>query len=215
MIEKVSRLLIAVVVLGWAGMASADPMSEAIVELQHDWAKGYYNTPAKQQDSYFEALQAKAHQVTEKFPGRPEPLIWEGIITSTHAKYQGIFSAGGTAKAARDLLLAAEKIDPNALDGSALTSLGSLYYKVPRFGSFGDYDKARDYLERGLKVNPNGMDPNFFYGEFNLEHGDKALAIEHLKKALAAPPRPGREDADEGRKGEIQQALKKAEQRSN
>lgn len=217
MIERISRLLIAVVVLGWSGMASADPLNDAIVELQHDWAKGYYNTPAKQQESFFEGLQAKAHQVTEKFPGRPEPLIWEGIITSTHAKYQGLFSAGGTAKAARDLLRAAEKIDPNAMDGSALTSLGSLYYKVPRFGSFGDHDKARDYLERALSINPNGIDPNFFYGEFLVEHGDKpgdkALGVEHLKKALAAPPRPGREDADEGRKGEIQQVLKKAEQR--
>ncbi len=212
MLTRISKLAVVAFVLCWAGLASADPMGDAIVELQHGWAKGYYSTPEKQQDSYFEALQAKAHQVTERFPGRAEPLIWEGIITSTHAKYQSIFSAGGTAKAARDLLLAAEKIDANALDGSALTSLGSLYYKVPRFGSFGDHDKAREYLERALKINPNGIDSNFFYGELMLERGDKAMAAEYLKKALAAPPRPGREDADEGRRGEIQQALKKAAQ---
>lgn len=211
MLKKIARLVIAALWISWAGLAGADPLFDAIVELQREWAKGYYSTPEKQQESYFSALQAKAHQVTEKFPGRAEPLIWEGIITSTHAKYQSLFSAGGTAKAARDLLLAAEKIDPNALDGSALTSLGSLYYKVPRFGSFGDHDKARDYLERALKINPNGIDPNFFYGEFLLERGDKAKATEYLKKALAAPPRPSREDADEGRKGEIQQALQKAE----
>lgn len=213
MTAKTSRLIIAFVALCWAGMTGADPMGDAIAELQHGWAQGYYSTPEKQQESHFQALRNKAHQVTEKFPGRAEPLIWEGIITSTLAKYQSIFSAGGTAKAARDLLLAAEKIDANALDGSALTSLGSLYYKVPRIGSFGDHDKAREYLERALKVNPNGIDPNFFYGEFMLEKGNYAKAIEHLKKALSAPPRPGREDADEGRKGEIQQALKKAEQR--
>ena len=212
MAAKISGLIVAFIALCCAGMANADPMGDAVVELQHGWAKGYYSTPEKQQESYFEELQAKAHQVTEKFPGHAEPLIWEGIITSTHAKYQSIFSAGGTAKAARDLLLAAEKIDANALDGSAPTSLGSLYYKVPRFGSFGDHDKAREYLERALKINPDGMDPNFFYGEFMLEKGNYTKATEHLKKALAAPPRPGREDADEGRKGEIQQALKKAEQ---
>ena len=211
MLTRISKLAVVAFVLCWAGWASADPMSDAIVELQHGWARGYYNTPAKQQESYFETLQAKAHQLSEKFPGRAEPLIWEGIITSTLAKYQSIFSAGGTAKAARDLLLAAEKIDANALDGSALTSLGSLYYKVPRFGSFGDYDKARDYLERALKINPDGIDPNFFYGELMLERGDKAKAAEYLKKALAAAPRPGREDADEGRRSEIRQVLKKAE----
>ena len=212
MLNKIARLVIAALWISRAGMAGADPLGDAIAELQHEWAKGYYSTPEKQQESYFAALQVKAHQVTEKFPARAEPLIWEGIITSTHAKYQSIFSAGGTAKAARDLLLAAEKIDPNVLDGSALTSLGSLYYKVPRFGSFGDHDKARDYLERALRINPNGMDPNFFYGEFLLERGEKTKAAEYLKKALSAPPRPGREDADEGRKGEIQQAMQKAEQ---
>lgn len=209
MLFKTPKFVIAAVMLCWAGMASADSLGDAIAELQHAWAKGYYSTPEKQQDDYFETLQVRAHQVTAKFPGRAEPLIWEGIITSTHAKYQSIFSAGGTAKAARDLLLAAEKIDANALDGSALTSLGSLYYKVPRFGSFGDYDKAREYLERALKVNPSGIDQNFFYGEFLGERGEKARAIEYLKKALVAPARSGRDDADSGRRAEIQQLLDK------
>lgn len=211
MLSRISKFVVVAVMLCWAGFSAADEMGDAIIELQHAWAKGYYSTPKDQQDDYFEALQNKAHQVTEKFPGRAEPLIWEGIITSTHAKYQSIFSAGGTAKKARDLLLAAEKINPNALDGSALTSLGSLYYKVPRFGSFGDYDKAREYLERALKVNPTGIDQNFFYGEFLSERGEKAKAIEYLKKALAAPARPGRNDADTGRRGEIQQLLSKLE----
>lgn len=211
MTVKLFRMFFVLLALCWAGGASADPMMDAITELQHAWAKGYYSTPKGEQDDYFEALQNKAHRVSEQFPGRAEPLIWEGIITSTHAKYQSIFSAGGTAKKARDLLLAAEKIDANALDGSALTSLGSLYYKVPRFGSFGDYDKAREYLERALKVNPTGIDQNFFYGEFLSERGEKAKAIEYLKKALAAPARPGRDDADNGRHGEIQQLLNKLE----
>lgn len=208
---KLFRMFFVLLALCWAGFASADPMMDAIAELQHAWAKGYYSTPKGEQDDYFEALQNKAHQVSEQFPGRAEPLIWEGIITSTHAKYQGMFSAGGTAKKARDLLLAAEKIDPNALDGSALTSLGSLYYKVPRGISFGDHDKAREYLERALKVNPNGIDQNFFYGEFLSEKGEKPKAIEYLKKALAAPARPGRDDADSGRRSEIQQLLSKLE----
>lgn len=205
MLKKILSLLM--LVLAASGAAYADPMMDAIVELQHDWAKGYYATPANQQEDYFAALQNKAHGVSIKYPGRAEPLIWEGIITSTHAKYQSIFSAGGTARDARDFLLVAEKIDPNALDGSALTSLGSLYYKVPRFGSFGDYGKARSYLERALKINPSGIDPNFFYGELLSRQGDNVQAIAYLKKALAAPPRPGREDADRGRRAEIQQML--------
>lgn len=209
MLVEIRNLLVAVLLLGCSGIAAADELGDAIVELQHAWAKGYYSTPEKQQDGYFEALRSRAHQVSARFAGRAEPLIWEGIIASTHAKYQSVFSAGGTAKEARDLLLAAEKIDANALDGSALTSLGSLYYKVPRFGSFGDHDKARAYLERALKINPSGIDPNYFYGEFLYEKGENAKAAEYLKKALAAPARPGREDADTGRRAEIQALLNK------
>ncbi|HEX5337099.1 MAG TPA: tetratricopeptide repeat protein [Gallionella sp.] len=193
--------------------ASAETLDAAIARLQHEWATANYQTPEKDREAALKKLSEEAHQVTASNPGRAEPLIWEGIITSTLAKYQSLFSAGGTAKAARDLLLAAEKIDPNALDGSALTSLGSLYYKVPRFGSFGDHDKARAYLERSLKISPNGIDQNYFYADFLYERGEYAKALEYFKKALNAPARPGREDADAGRKADIQEGIKKVEKK--
>lgn len=193
--------------------AETAPLDAAIAKLQHEWATANYKLPEKDREAALKKLSEQAHQVTASHPGRAEPLIWEGIITSTLAKYQSVFSAGGTAKAARDLLLAAEKIDPNALDGSALTSLGSLYYKVPRFGSFGDHGKAREYLERALKVNPNGIDQNYFYADFLLEEGEYAKSLEYFKKALNAPPRPGREDADAGRKSDIQEGIRKAEKK--
>lgn len=205
--------LIALLFAANTAFAETAPLDASIEKLQHEWATAYYKTPEKDKEAAFEKLVEEAHKVSAANPGRAEPLIWEGIITSTLAKYQSIFSAGGTAKAARDLLLAAEKIDANALNGSALTSLGSLYYKVPRFGSFGDHDKARDYLERALKVNPDGIDPNFFMGELMVERGENAKALEYFKKALNAPARPGREDADTGRKAEIQDAIKKIEKK--
>lgn len=208
---KMYAWLIALLFAANTAFAETTPLDASIAKLQHDWAKVYYQTPEKDKEAAFEKLVKEAHQVTTANPGRAEPLIWEGIITSTLAKYQSIFSAGGTAKAARDLLLAAEKIDANALNGSSLTSLGSLYYKVPRFGSFGDHDKAREYLERALKINPDGIDPNFFMGELMVERGEKTKALEYFKKALNAPVRPSREDADTGRKAEIQDAIKKLE----
>lgn len=210
---KMYAWLIALLFAANAAFAETAPLDASIEKLQHEWATAYYKTPEKDKEAAFEKLVEEAHKVSAANPGRAEPLIWEGIITSTLAKYQSIFSAGGTAKAARDLLLAAEKIDANALNGSALTSLGSLYYKVPRFGSFGDHDKARDYLERALKVNPDGIDPNFFMGELMVERGESAKALEYFKKALNAPARPGREDADTGRKAEIQDAIKKIEKK--
>jgi len=192
---------------------AATPLDNSIAQLQHEWAAANYKTPENKRADTLEKLVKEAHQVSAANPGRAEPLIWEGIITSTLAKYQSIFSAGGTAKSARDLLLAAEKIDANALDGSALTSLGSLYYKVPSFGSFGDHKKAREYLERSLKISPNGIDQNYFYADFLLEEGEYAKSIEYFKKALNAPARPGREDADAGRRADIQEGIRKAEKK--
>ncbi|MFA6972548.1 MAG: hypothetical protein WC208_14285 [Gallionella sp.] len=199
--------------LAFSFNAAAEPLDASIAQLQHEWASANYQLPEKNREDALEKLVKEAHQVTAANPGRAEPLIWEGIITSTLAKYQSLFSAGGTAKAARDLLLAAEKINPNALDGSALTSLGSLYYKVPSFGSFGDHKKAREYLERSLKISPNGIDQNYFYADFLLVEGEYAKSLEYFKKALNAPARPGREDADAGRRADIQEGIKKAEKK--
>lgn len=192
---------------------AATPLDASIAQLQHEWAAANYQLPEKNRADALDKLVKEAHQVSAANPGRAEPLIWEGIITSTLAKYQSLFSAGGTAKAARDLLLSAEKIDANALEGSALTSLGSLYYKVPSFGSFGDHKKAREYLERALKVSPNGIDQNYFYADFLLEEGEYAKSLEYFKKALNAPARPGREDADTGRHADINAGIKKAEKK--
>ena len=138
-------------------------------------------------------------------------MIWEAIILSGYAKAKGGLGALKFAEQARDLLIASLKIDPNALQGSANTSLGSLYYKVPRWPiGFGDHKKAREHLEKALAINPTGIDPNYFYADFLLQEGESAKAAEYFNRALAAPPRPGREDADEGRKSDIMEGLKKA-----
>ena len=68
---------------------------------------------------------------------------------------------------------------------------------------------SEQLLKQALAINPTGIDPNFFYGDFLLEQGDKAQAKIYLDKALAAPARPGREVADEGRKTEIRERLAK------
>ena len=190
-------------------------LDPAIVQLQHDWAKANYSTPKDQQEAAFKALAEKAHQVASTSNDKAEAMIWEAIVQSGYAKAKGGIGALKHAEQARDLLLAAAKINPQALQGSAYTSLGSLYYKVPRWPlGFGDKKKAREYLEKALQINPNGIDPNYFYADFLLEQGETAQAIEYFNKALSAPPRPGREDADAGRRADIQEGLKKAEKKS-
>lgn len=187
---------------------AGDGVSQAIQALQQQWAVANYETPKDQQDKAFERLTGEAESVVQANPGRAEPLIWEAIIVSTHAGVSGGFGALAKAKRARKLLEQAEKIDPTALNGSAYTSLGSLYYKVPGWPvGFGNDDKAEAYLKKALTINPHGIDPNYFYGDYLIAQGRYAEAQRYLERALNAPARPGRELADRGRREEVQQAL--------
>mgnify|MGYP000489091359 CR=1 FL=1 len=56
--------------------------------------------------------------------------------------------------------------------------------------------------------NPTGIDNNFFYASFLADEKDYEKAEEYYLRAQAAPPRPGRDMADKGRRAEIDLALK-------
>ncbi len=188
----------------WAGVP------QDVAELQHEWARIKYQAPAAEREKEFERLMKQAEQITAQNPNRAEVLIWQGIIESTYAGAKGGLGALSHAKNAKKYLERAIEIDPKALDGSAYTSLGSLCYQVPGWPiGFGDNKKAAEYLKMGLAINPNGIDPNYFYGDFLYKTDDLAGAEQSLRRALQAPARLGRQVADEGRRKEIQQLLEK------
>ena len=185
---------------------ATDPAFDAELQsIQQAWANVNYETPAGDaREHAFDALEKRAEAFTHQHPSRAEALIWEAIVESSYAGAKGGLGALSLCKEARGNLEAALKLDPTALDGSAYTSLGTLYYKVPGFPlGFGDHEKAARLLLQALKLNPNGIDPNFFYGEYLFEESDYAHALQYLDKALRAAPRPGRELADKGRRAEI------------
>lgn len=193
-----------------AAQATPPAFDAELLAIQTEWATANYQLPDKDQAAAFTKLEQRAAAFAAAYPARAEPLIWEGIVLSTAAGAQGGLGALGLAKESRTKLEAALKIDPDALNGSAYTSLGTLYHKVPGFPlGFGSDKKAREYLQKALAINPTGIDPNYFYGEFLYDEGDYAEARQYLEKALKAPPRPGRESADEGRHREIQALLAK------
>jgi tetratricopeptide (TPR) repeat protein len=188
--------------------ALAAPVDDAVAELQRDWEVIRYQAPPGEREKRFEALAAKAHKVSEGFPGRSEPLVWEGIIVSSLAAEKGGLGALGLVKQAKAVYEQAIEIDGNALDGSAYNSLGVLYYKVPGWPiGFGDRAKAKELLQKALAINPRGIDPNFFYGEYLVETKHAEEAVAYLERALQAPPRPGRQIADTGRKEEVRTLL--------
>ncbi len=177
-------------------------------DVQQRWADIQYQLPENQREKAFEGLATEVEAFVAQYPDRAEPLIWQGIVLSTYAGAKGGLGALGLVKDARKSLEAALAIDEGALDGSAYTSLGSLYYQVPGWPlGFGDDAKARSYLQKALAINPDGIDANYFFGDFLLEQGEPERARTYLRKVLQVPGRPGRGVADTGRREEAKKLL--------
>ncbi|HKJ84327.1 MAG TPA: tetratricopeptide repeat protein [Mariprofundaceae bacterium] len=217
----VARWLMAVTtatVMLFASMApaQADVVGDAVLKLQHEWAKVNYQMPEDRQEAAFKKLVGEASALAAKYPDRAEPKIWEAIIRAGYAGAMGglssMFKAMPEMKKGRDLLLAAEKINPDAMHGSIYTTLGSFYYMVPGgFIGYGDDDKAKAYLEKALKMAPDDMDANYFMGDFWLDQKRYRKAEPYFRKVLSLPDVPGRPVYSKGRKGEAQKKLTEVE----
>jgi len=209
-----ATLLVLLVGLPTAPLLAATPTSadesvaEGIEHLQQRWAEIHYTLPKDAQATALEALAAEADRRVAAHPQAAGLQIWAGIVRSTQAGASGGLGALSLVKDARRDLEHALALDPLALDGSAYTSLGALYYQVPGWPlAFGDDDKAERYLKRALAIDPDGLDSLYFWGDYLHEQGRDDEARRALKKALEAPPRPGRERADTGRREEIRTLL--------
>jgi tetratricopeptide (TPR) repeat protein len=196
-------------------MEAISPMDQEISGLQQEWARIKYQVSDKEmQLNAIHKLENQASSLTAKYPNNAEPKIWEGIILSTDAGIVKGLSALGKVEKAKELFETSLKQNPKALDGSAHTSLGSLYYQVPGWPvGFGDDKKAEKHLKQALALNPNGIDPNYFYGDFLLQDNRLEEAKTYLNKALQAPKRPERPLADAGRQQEIKAALAQIDQK--
>lgn len=196
--------------IGVTALAHATPGEELIRPIQDRWAEIKYRQPEKLQADLYHELAVQARQLSQAQPNLAPALIWEAIVVSSEAGARGGLGALSLAKEAKKLLEESLKLDEKALNGSAYTSLATLYVKVPRWPiAFGDKDKAEELFRKSLAINPTGIDPNFFYGEYLIEEDRVAEGRRYLEKALAAPARPGRELADQGRRKEIQALLNK------
>ena len=191
----------------------ADVLAD-IKPLQDRWAEVNYALPEDDREKAFAELLATADKVVGSNPDKAEALIWRGIIKSSYANAKGGLGALSVAEGSKADLEQAIALDPTALQGSAFTSLGVLYAKVPGWPSgFGDNKKAKELLLKALEQNPQGIDPNYFYADYLAGKRDWAQALRYLEIAKAAAPRPGRESADAGRQQEIAALLAKVQKK--
>jgi tetratricopeptide (TPR) repeat protein len=197
--------------LFYAGSAAA--VTPEVTDIQRLWASANYQMSGKAQDKAMLSLVERCQKRVESDDDKAEMLVWCGIVKSTYAGITGGLSALKYAKAARDDFQKAIDTDPTVLAGSAQTSLGTLYHKVPGWPlGFGSDSKAKVLLLAGIQASPSGIDSNYFYADFLYENGDFKDARAHLQRAQKAEPRDGRPVADEGRRTEIAALLAKIDE---
>lgn len=195
--------------LSGATPAFASPYDEAVSQLQQQWAIiNYQMTGHDEREDAIITLKHAAIDLSKAYPNKADPVILEAIIDTTKAEIDHNFSSLLLIQQAHDLLIQANKINPKALHGLGVASLGWLYFQAPKPPlSFGDKDLAKKYLERAIALNPNSLDTNYFYGRYLHEIGDDAKARAVLTHALETPVETNNEVADEGRRAEIQEVL--------
>jgi len=217
MVKKLSVCMLFVAFLGMP-MAYADEVGDAVTDLQQQWAQVNYVTPEGQKEAAFKALVEKAAALSSRYGDRAEPKIWEAIIRAGYAGAMGGLSSMMNAmpqmEQGRDLLLAAEKIDPMAMNGSIYTTLGSFYYMVPGgFIGFGDDDTALEYLNKAMMLAADDMDANYFMGDYWLEQKKYKKALPYFQKVLELPDVATRPVYSKGRKAEAAEKLAKVKKK--
>lgn len=134
----------------------AENLNDSLQKIESEWVSIYYDTPKQQQLAAYGRLLDKTINLARQFPGNAEPFIWEAIVKATNADHQNPVSALEAVHEARDLLLKAIAINPQAMDGSAYVTLGTLYYLTPKWPiAFGDDAATKRMLIIGLKKKPN------------------------------------------------------------
>jgi Tfp pilus assembly protein PilF len=192
----------------------AENLNGSLQYIESEWASIYYNMPKQKQGPAYSTLLDKTITLSKQHPNNAEPIIWEAIVKATNADHQDAISALQAIHEARDLLLKAIEINPQAMDGSAYVTLGTLYYMAPKWPiGFGDEETAQKMLETALKINPDGIESNYFYGDFLLSNNNFKEAEKYFKHAIAVPTRKEQFYADNKLKEQAKLALKTTKER--
>ncbi len=209
-----NKATIVVFLILFAGPLRAADLPASIANLESEWAAAYYQNNEAHQKQAYPVLLEKAAELVKRFPHAADPKIWQATIMATNAAFESSLEALSTLEAAKTLLEQAIQQNPTALDGTAYVTLGTLYYMVPGWPvSFGDNQMAEQLLKTSLKINPSGIDANYFYADFLLRQDRAVEAEDYFRKAIQAPIRKQQVFADTQLQNEAKLALANTQQR--
>ncbi|MEE9413053.1 MAG: hypothetical protein V3V22_08380 [Methylococcales bacterium] len=183
-------------------------------ELEKNWAKVRYQTSKEQRMEAFESMLISLKQAPEQCLVTAEYLIIKAMIRGSMIKLNSSsFSTLKKIDKIKKILGQALNKNPAAIGGLGWTLLGLLYDKSPGWPlSIGDNNKAEDAYKKGLEINPDGIDANFYYGDFLRRRDLPLQAKRYLLKAKQAKQRTGHEIAYQGRLKDVERSLGKLSQ---
>ncbi len=188
-----------------------DACNLRLVEIKREWAQIKYRLPPPRRAAAFARLRLRIEDMRRRRPGDACLWLWNAVVLANEAGARHAFSSIGMIRKARIMLEKAIAIDPQADGGLAQAFLGDLYHSMPPWPlGFGDDNTAGAYLRRALRIAPRSLDANYFMGTFLFDNKHFAQAAVYLRRALKAPPRPGLEVADAGRKADAARLLRQA-----
>ena len=206
--------LIGLLAVLWVESCPAMTNNPTLPEVQvvkDQWEQIFFQHPPAQQLPELLNLAPKADDLIARFPQSADPLILRALINCSMAANEGGFSALGRLRDTKGILEKALAIDPGAMQASAYVILGNLYFRLPGWPlSYGDDELARRNLEMGLRLYPDNLDTNYYYGDFLMEQGEFKLALQYFEKAEKAVVRPDSVLSDRKLKTELVDALKDA-----
>jgi tetratricopeptide (TPR) repeat protein len=141
----------------------------------------------EQDDMFREGTQAGKAAVQLQ-PNKPEGHFWLGANYGGRAAHSTLsnLSSFQDIKGEMEAVL---KIDESYQGYSAYLGLGRLYLGAPKVLG-GDVGKAIEYLEKGVKLNPNNMVMRFHLAEAYEANNRNADAKKQIEMILATTPDP-------------------------
>jgi len=207
---RMTVLFVGVVLGASLGSLAHAQMASDVDRIAAQWAELKYQ--AEKDPNRLDrtlALERETAALLAATPGSADLMYWRSNVLCFAAELVRSSKSLAMVREGRDLLLAAAQLQPQS--SSIKASLGSIYYEVPGWPiSFGNNAKAEQYLKEAVALDPDGMDSNFFMGDFLLQRGKGRDAIAHLEKAAAAAQRLPSSVLVDGRRHEIEEALEKA-----
>lgn len=158
-------------------------------ELQQNWAIARYQFKDHEQQQRLRALIPAADALVSSHSNSADAYLWAAIVRGSLAESVNGFSVLNTVKEAKTLLEKSLELDPTAEAACAYAVLGTLYAKAPGWPvAFGDAKKARELLQKGLTISPDGMNINYFNAKFFAEQKEYGRALHYAERAAQARP---------------------------